>query len=101
VKHTALDAVDCGFKTYLIEDACRGVDLQPGDVRRTIEETRERKVIVTEVAAVPGEPLNFCKENVMFGLTTIRRDQLAAAWNLSPERKGSGRRILQIAADSA
>jgi nicotinamidase/pyrazinamidase len=58
VKHTALDAVDCSFKTYLVEDACRGFDLQPGDVRRAIEEMRERKVTVTEVAAVPGEPLN-------------------------------------------
>jgi nicotinamidase/pyrazinamidase len=32
VKFTALDAVQMGFKTHLIEDACRGVNLRPGDV---------------------------------------------------------------------
>lgn len=38
VKFTALDAVELGFKTYLIEDACRGVDLTKGDVARAIQE---------------------------------------------------------------
>lgn len=38
VKFTALDAVRLGFTTYLIEDGCRGVDLQPGDSQRAIEE---------------------------------------------------------------
>ena len=32
VKFTALDARQLGFKTHLIEDACRGVNLKPGDV---------------------------------------------------------------------
>ncbi len=32
VKFTALDAVQLGFHTFLIEDACRGVELAPGDV---------------------------------------------------------------------
>jgi nicotinamidase/pyrazinamidase len=40
VKFTVLDALKLGFKTYLIEDACRGVDLQPGDVTRAIETMR-------------------------------------------------------------
>ena len=38
VKFTALDAVQLGFETFLIEDACRGVNLQPGDVGREVEE---------------------------------------------------------------
>ena len=38
VKYTALDAISLGFKTWLIEDACRGVDLQPGDSARAIAE---------------------------------------------------------------
>ena len=46
VKYTALDAVDLGFKTYLVEDACRGVDLQPGDVQQAIEEMRSKGVAV-------------------------------------------------------
>ncbi len=40
VKFTALDAVKLGFKTHLIEDACRGVDLKPDDVPRAIEEMK-------------------------------------------------------------
>jgi nicotinamidase/pyrazinamidase len=40
VKATALDAVELGFKTYLIEDACRGVNLTVRDVERAIDEMR-------------------------------------------------------------
>jgi nicotinamidase/pyrazinamidase len=38
VKHTALDAVQMDFKTYFIEDASRGVNLQPDDVKKAIAE---------------------------------------------------------------
>lgn len=38
VRATALDAVQLGFPTYLITDACRGVNLKPGDVDRALEE---------------------------------------------------------------
>ncbi|MES2572955.1 MAG: bifunctional nicotinamidase/pyrazinamidase [Verrucomicrobiota bacterium] len=48
VKFTALDAVHLGFRTYLIEDACRGVNLQPDDVGRAVEEMRRTGIgIVT------------------------------------------------------
>lgn len=40
VKYTALDAASLGFTTYLIEDASRGVDLQPGDVTRAVSELK-------------------------------------------------------------
>jgi nicotinamidase/pyrazinamidase len=40
VKFTALDAVQEGFKTWLIEDGCRGVNLNPGDVDKAIEEMK-------------------------------------------------------------
>jgi nicotinamidase/pyrazinamidase len=46
VKATALDAVGLGFKTFLIEDACRGVELQAGDVQRAIEEMRGQGVVL-------------------------------------------------------
>jgi nicotinamidase/pyrazinamidase len=46
VKATALDAASHGFKTYLIEDASRGVELHPGDVQRAIEEMRANGVAV-------------------------------------------------------
>jgi nicotinamidase/pyrazinamidase len=48
VKATALDAVSHGFKTYFIEDASRGVELHPGDVRRSIDEMLANGVIVVQ-----------------------------------------------------
>lgn len=41
VKFSALDAVSLGFKTSLIVDGCRGVNLQPGDSGRALEEMKE------------------------------------------------------------
>ncbi len=40
VKWSALDAIQLGFRTHLIEDGSRGVELKPGDVRAAIEEVR-------------------------------------------------------------
>ena len=40
VKFTALDSIRLGFDTVLIEDGCRGVNLQPEDSRRAIDELR-------------------------------------------------------------
>jgi len=38
VKHTVLDGLKEGFRVVLLEDAVRGVDLQPGDSERAIAE---------------------------------------------------------------
>jgi nicotinamidase/pyrazinamidase len=38
VKFTALDAIQLGFKVHVIEDACRGVNLHPGDVAKAVHE---------------------------------------------------------------
>jgi len=46
VKFTALDAKGLGFTVYLIEDACRGVNLQDGDVEHAIEEMRNAGVLI-------------------------------------------------------
>ena len=46
VKATALDALSLGFSTILIEDACRGLNLQPADSARAIEETKSAGVNV-------------------------------------------------------
>lgn len=50
VKFTALDAVNLGFTTYVVEDACRGVELRPGDVAESLRQMRQRgvRVIVSE-----------------------------------------------------
>lgn len=50
VKFTALDALQLGFRVHLIEDACRGVNLQPGDVDRAIAEMRGAGVAITQAA---------------------------------------------------
>ena len=46
VRFTALDAVREGFKTTLVEDGCRGVNLQPDDSAKAIEEMRSAGVRV-------------------------------------------------------
>jgi nicotinamidase/pyrazinamidase len=48
VKFTALDAVGLGFKTHLVKEACRGVDLMPGDVAKAVLEMREAGVEIVE-----------------------------------------------------
>lgn len=50
VKFTALDAVQMGFKTHLIEDASRGVNLQPDDVKNAVEEMKRAGVAVVQSA---------------------------------------------------
>ena len=55
VKFTALDAVDCGYKTTLIEDAARGVNLQPGDVDKAIEEMKAAGITVVNSEIILGE----------------------------------------------
>jgi nicotinamidase/pyrazinamidase len=63
VKFTALDAVGLGFKTWLIEDACRGVDLKPGDVQKAIEEMKEAGVkVVKSKDVAASKPSNSRKE---------------------------------------
>jgi nicotinamidase/pyrazinamidase len=55
VKFTALDAVALGFETKLVQDACRGVDLQPGDVTRALEEMRQAGVHTLQAENIPGK----------------------------------------------
>jgi len=46
VKFTALDAVQLGFRTALVEDGCRGVNLASDDSAKAIEEMRRAGVRV-------------------------------------------------------
>ena len=52
VKFTALDAAQSGFKTYFIEDASRGVNLQPNDVKGAIVEMNRAGVATVQSADV-------------------------------------------------
>lgn len=54
VRFTALDARRLGFGAHIILDACRGVNLQPGDVDQAIEEMREAGVEITRSADLPA-----------------------------------------------
>ena len=44
VRWTALDAVRLGLRTWVIEDACRGVNLRPGDVAAALDQMRQAGV---------------------------------------------------------
>lgn len=46
VKFTALDAVSLGFRTHLILEGCRGVNLQPDDAQRAVQEMEAAGVLV-------------------------------------------------------
>ena len=48
VKFTALDAVELGFKTHLILNGCRGVELQAGDCERAIQEMKKAGIFIAE-----------------------------------------------------
>ena len=44
VKFTALDAVELGYKVYLLEDACRGVNVKPNDAKNAISQMEKKGV---------------------------------------------------------
>ena len=46
VKFTALDAAKVGFKTTLILDGCRGVELKDGDVATAVNEMKDAGVTI-------------------------------------------------------
>src|SRR5438552_17029 len=48
VKFSALDARRLGFKVFLIEDGCRGVELKHGDVERAKDEMRASGVALIQ-----------------------------------------------------
>ena len=48
VKFTALDAVELGYKTYVIKDATKAVNLQPGDFEASLDEMKRAGVKVIE-----------------------------------------------------
>ena len=52
VKFTALDAAELGYRTHLITDACRGVNLKEGNVDKALEEMDAAGVRLTDSAGV-------------------------------------------------
>jgi nicotinamidase/pyrazinamidase len=56
VKFTALDAAQTGFKTHFIEDASRGVNLQPEDVKNAIAEMNRAGVAIVQSSDILKSP---------------------------------------------
>jgi len=54
VKATALDAVRLGFRTHLIIDGCRGVNVRDGDVAKAIEEMAKAGVVIMTSCHIEG-----------------------------------------------
>ena len=52
VKAAALDSRKRGYKTYLILDACRAVNVNPGDEEKAIQEMKDSGVIFTTTEEV-------------------------------------------------
>ncbi|SFU13760.1 nicotinamidase/pyrazinamidase [Algoriphagus locisalis] len=52
VKYTSLDAISLGFKTYLITDATKAVNLNPEDGDNALEELKKAGVILIESTAI-------------------------------------------------
>jgi nicotinamidase/pyrazinamidase len=48
VRATALDAIGLHFGVVLVEDGCRGVEREPGDVQRALDEMRGRGVRIMD-----------------------------------------------------
>ena len=48
VRATALDGRGAGFHVTLLEDACRPVDVPPGNLNRALEEMRGRGVLILD-----------------------------------------------------
>ena len=46
VKYSALDARQLGLNTHVILDGCRGIDLEPGDIARALEEMKQAGAII-------------------------------------------------------
>lgn len=53
VKFTALDAASEGFKTLLIADGCRGVNLSAGDSEAAIEEMAAAGITIVHSSEIP------------------------------------------------
>jgi nicotinamidase/pyrazinamidase len=54
VKYSALDARHLGLNTYVIIDGCRGIELEPGDIDRAIDEMKEAGAIILKSPELSG-----------------------------------------------
>jgi nicotinamidase/pyrazinamidase len=55
VKYTCLDAIHLGFDVYLIEDACRGVELNSGDIKAALQQMHDVGVKIVKAMDFMGK----------------------------------------------
>lgn len=53
VKFSTLHAIEFGFRVAVIEDACRGIELRPGDTARALEDMRRAGAQILRSGDVP------------------------------------------------
>jgi nicotinamidase/pyrazinamidase len=46
VKYSALDARQLGLNTHVIVDGCRGIELNPGDINRALDEMKRAGAVL-------------------------------------------------------
>lgn len=59
VKFTAIDAITAGFRTHLVSEACRGVELTPGDTRAAAKDMQNAGV---QILATVDESLDLLQK---------------------------------------
>lgn len=47
VKYSVMDALHLGFKTYIVTDACRGINIKPQDSKKALDEMQTAGAILT------------------------------------------------------
>lgn len=52
IKYSALDARHLGLTTFVILDGCRGIELEPGDIDRALEEMKRAGAIILKSSEV-------------------------------------------------
>ncbi len=55
VKFSSLDAARLGFHVYVIEDGCRGIELNPGDIQHSLQEMQKAGVKIVKAKDVLGK----------------------------------------------
>ena len=54
VKYSTLDARYLGLNTYVIVDGCRGIELEPGDIDRALDEMKQAGAILLKSPELSG-----------------------------------------------
>jgi nicotinamidase/pyrazinamidase len=54
IKYSVLDALQLGFRPFVLVDACRGIDINPGDSERALAVMREGGAVLLSVKDLKG-----------------------------------------------